>query len=396
MQPRVLVRSGDTKRKRVALAFPSGVPHTERITAGVIDYARGRSWELVLGPEAAKMPIGRFAGRSVGGVLAFIDSAAEARAAGRLGVPVVNLSSALPALPPYTVTVENRSVGGLAAEHLIQRGFERFGFCGVSRVGYAHDRGAGFSASVCAAGYSCSVLPVGRRGVGDGGVPDRRQIERWLARLARPVGVMAAHDYQARTILAACNDLGLRVPNDVAVVGVDNDVTLCDLTSPSLSSVALPGFEIGRRAAELLDALMRGETPPRQPVFVRAREIVVRGSTDVFAFGDPALGRAVKIISERFAEPLAVGALAREVGVTRRLLERRFRDALGSSPNEFIRRERVNRAKRLLTTQHAPRLKEVAADEGFPDVRSMNLAFHQLEGMGAGDYRSSRGMGRER
>jgi LacI family transcriptional regulator len=389
--------------RRVALAFPPGVPHTERITAGVLDYARGRSWELVLGPETAAMLLARLAdrgstrtrfrddARALDGVLAFIASSDEARAVARLTLPVVNLSSALPTAPPYTVTVENRSVGQVAAQHLMQRGLARFGYCGVSDVVYGRDRGAGFVEAVRAAGHECALCPVPLRPGAKGGLSDRQRIERWLRRLDLPVGILAAHDYQARIVLQACADMGLSVPRDVAIVGVDNDVTLCELTSPTLSSVVLPGFDIGQRAAELLDRLMRGEAASQQPLRVAAREIVVRGSTDGFSFEDPAMSKVVKLINDRLVEPLTVGALAQEVAVTRRMLERRFRAALGASPNEYIRRARVERAKRLLSTTHALRLKEIAGDCGFPDVRSMNLAFRQLAGMSAADYRARRG-----
>jgi len=375
--------------KQVALAFPIGVPYTERITRGVVEYAREHGpWHFAFSPEAVTVPVESLAGH-VDGILAFASSRAEARRVARLGLPAVNLSGALPAAGLPVVTVENRAVGRMAAEHLMERGFRRFAYYGVGDVSYGRERGAGFVEAVRAAGHACEVC-FARSGL-DRGRPslvDRGQLRAWLRRLRPPVGLMAVHDYRARVVLEACATLGLRVPDEVAVIGVDDDVTLCELATPSLSSVALPGLEIGRRAAELLDRLMRGERPPAQSILVPPRDLVARRSTDVLAFEDPAVAELVRLIHERLGEPLNVAQVAGEAGVSRRLVERRFRAALGITPHDYISRARVDRAKRLLVAAPQPSLKDVAARCGFTDARRMTQAFRRVEGMTPAEFRS--------
>lgn len=385
----ILAETVAARPKQIALAFPLGVPYMERITRGVMEHARRRGgWQLVFNPEVVETPLEALRGSGVDGVMAFVSAKREARRLLALGVPAVNLASALadPLVP--NVTVENRAVGRLAAAHLLERGFRHFAYYGVSDVSYGRERGAGFVAAVREAGFACAVC-YAKSGL-DRGRPslvDRRQLRAWLRKLPRPVGLLAVHDYRARVVLEVCQALGLRVPDDVAIVGVDDDVVLCELSTPSLSSVALPGFEIGQRAAEVLDGLMRGGPPPAGPVYVAPTQVVARRSTDVLAFEDGTVAEAVRLIHERIAEALNVAQLADEVSVSRRLLERRFKAALGVTPHDYLSRARVERAKRLLRASPAPTLKEVAAQCGFTDARRMNIVFRRFEGTSPQDYR---------
>jgi len=198
-----------------------------------------------------------------------VTTKAEVRAAGALTVPVVNISGALrdPGLP--RVMVDHLELGRMAAEHLLERGFRRFGYYGLHKVWYSELRGRGFTERVILAGAECreleTISSIGRRRPWHGWLDE---LTGWLKELAPPVGLFAVHDYRARMVVDACYRAGLRVPDDVAVIGVNNDEITCEFCEPPLSSVSRNGRQVGCQAAALLDRLMSGRRPPRQEMLV--------------------------------------------------------------------------------------------------------------------------------
>jgi LacI family transcriptional regulator len=387
--------------KRIALAIPLGVPYMERIARGVMEYGGPRGWQLMFSPEAVTLSVDTLRSEGLDGVITFATCRQEEGRIAALGIPTVNLSSALtnPRLP--RVTVENHSVGRLAAQHLIERGFRNFAYYGVSDVSYGRERGAGFVEAVRSAGFSvseCYALSGLERN--RPWLVDLQQLHRWLKQLTLPVGLLAVHDYRARVVLEACSVLGLRVPEDIAVVGTDDDAVACELCSPTLTSVALPGQEIGKRAAELLDRHMANRSHPmahpmEMSVLVPATKVVARQSTDILAVEDATVAGAVRLVNERITEPLNVAQVANEVCVSRRLLERRFRSALGVTPHEYIARVRVDRAKHLLGVLPALTFKEIAGACGFTDARRLNQTFLTVAGISPQEYRTVQQRGRE-
>ncbi len=350
---------------------------------GIVDYARAHGpWRFDFNPETNSVPVRSLRGFRGDGIIGMIATAQDERRAARLGIPTVNVSSAplSPRLP--AVTVDNRAVGALAAEHLLDRGFRRFGYYGLADVGYGRDRGAAFAAAVRAAGFPCELFH--DRAQAAPGEPwrwDRRGLLRWLSALERPAGVLAVHDYRGRMLIDACAHLGLRVPHDVAVIGVDDDVVACEFSDPALTSIALPGREIGYRAAVLLDRLMSGRSAPAAPLRIRPEALSARGSTDVIAVADAATAEAVRFIAAEIETPLDVARVAEHVGLSRRSLELRFARWLRTTPHEHLTRARVERARRLLLDPRRLKLKEVARLCGFRDPRRFGAAFERLEGV---------------
>jgi LacI family transcriptional regulator len=207
--------------------------------------------------------------------------------------------------------------------------------------------------------------------------------------LRPPVGLLAVHDYRARLVLEACAALGLRVPDDVAVIGVDDDVVACELAEPPLSSVALPGADIGMEAARLLDHLMRGGRPPAAPVLLPPTGVVARRSTDVVAFEDQVTRDFVALVRTRLREVANVALATQALGVSRRELERRVLATLGVTPLEHLLRARVAGAKELLVGPEGLSLGEVARRCGFSGARHMNAVFRRLEGLAPAVWRAS-------
>lgn len=211
------------------------------------------------------------------------------------------------------------------------------------------------------------------------------ELKAWLAALPKPVGIMACHDVRARHVLEACRSLGLRVPHDVAVVGVDDDEFVCELCDPPLSSVSLAARSVGHEAAQLLDRLMRptrfaaGTTmasPMPRRTLVPPVGVVARQSTDTLAVADPVIAAAIRTIRERAAKGLEISELVTASKLSRWQLEDRFRRVVGRSIHDDMLHVRLNEARRLVTTTSLP-LKQIAPRSGFRSVAYMTTLFRR-------------------
>jgi LacI family transcriptional regulator len=293
--------------------------------------------------------------------------------------PVVNVSRALADLPFPRVGVQEGQVGRLVAEHLLQRGFRHLAFVGSSEFSYSLQREAGFREVLLAAGHALaryetpadSLLVTRRRPWS----ADPR-LRRWLLDLPKPVAIFGCNDQCGVQLAEACREADLRVPEDVALVGVDNDDLLCELARPALSSVGIPAEQIGYEAAALLDRLLQGAAPPAEPVLLPPLGLIVRQSSDVVAIEDRDVAAALCFIRDHAHVPLAVPDVLRAVPVSRRALERRARQAIGRTLGDEIRRVHLERAKNLLSGTDMP-MNDVAQHSGFSSAKHFCTVFHQ-------------------
>jgi LacI family transcriptional regulator len=218
------------------------------------------------------------------------------------------------------------------------------------------------------------------------------ELARWLLSLPRPVGVMASYDIRARHVLDACRRVGLAVPDQVAVIGVDNDEFLCNLSDPPITSVAPDTRRTGYEAAALLDRLMSAREKQRgQAVFVQPLGVVTRRSTDAFALGDPDVSAAVRFIREHAYHGITVKDVLAEVPVSRRVLEGRFRKLLGRTPHDEIARIRLERVRQLLRETRLS-MDEIARRSGFRNGEYLATAFRREIGTSPNEYRNSAGV----
>jgi LacI family transcriptional regulator len=197
---------------------------------------------------------------------------------------------------------------------------------------------------------------------------------------------MACNDFRGTQALDACRRAGIAVPEEVAVVGVDNEELVCTLANPPLSSVVPNARSIGYEAAALLDRLMRGEPEPTTPLFIPPVEVITRLSTDVNAIADPEVATAMRFIREHACEGIAVADVLSQVPVSRSVLQRRFRGLLGRSIHGEIAGVRLQRAKQLLIETDLP-LAAIAQRTGFSHVEYLCAAFRQATGLPPGTYR---------
>jgi LacI family transcriptional regulator len=379
------------KTRQVALAFPLTVGIYEDSLQGIMEYVRKHGpWSFLCGSETLTISLLALRNWKGDGVIAAVTSRREANAALKLGLPVVNLAGTLADVRLPRVMNDHRAIGRQAAEHLLGCGFRHFAYYGLKNAWFSEERAAGFAERVEEEGHPCAMLKTSAIADQRGGWCGRqRELKRWMKSQPRPLAVMAVNDALARMVVDVCRGLGMRVPYDVAVVGVGNQPVLCEASEPTISSVARNGKEIGYRAAQYLDRQMSGRQPAKQDVFVAPAGVVTRQSTDVVAVDDPDLSLAVQRIHECLNRPFRVESLVRELNVSRRWLEYRFRQSLGLSPYEYICQARVKQVRDLLLEPRKIPDEELAERCGFSSVRHLQRAFQRVEGVTPTQYRKS-------
>jgi LacI family transcriptional regulator len=199
--------------------------------------------------------------------------------------------------------------------------------------------------------------------------------------------MLAANDQRARMVVDACRQNDFRVPDDVAVLGVDNDQVACEFSDPPLSSIACDWYSVGFESARMLDQLMSRQEPPQREMLIDPTGVVRRRSTDVQIIDHPAVARAAAFVRDHVRENFGVDAMLRDTDITRRNLELSFKRALGCTPHQYICQARVERAKELLLRPQRMKLSDIAEECGFHDLRRLRLVFQRMEGQSPAAFR---------
>ena len=302
----------------------------------------------------------------------------------KLGCPVVLVPSDEPVAGVYHVDNDDVAIGRLAAEHLISRGYPNFAFVGRSDAHYAKQRLEGFRAVVGEVPVYWEEFRDWRQYDEYWRDPDEDMVG-WLTQQATPLGIFTAHDPTGRHVLEAAAQAGLEVPFAVGVISANDDETVCEMARPALSSIRLPWRRLAAEVVQTLEAIWAG-TPPGGPVLVPPLEIVVRGSSSYEAVGDPLVRRAMRFLIDQVSTVISVEEWAASIGVSRRVLERRFQLALGRSPLAMIQHERVERAKGLLATTDLP-VSQIAERCGYQSNERLTVNFRAAVGVPPAAYR---------
>ena len=311
------------------------------------------------------------------GVIAHIIDPETADGLRAWGGPVVNTTSTLEHLDFPLVEVDHMETGRMAAHHFLERGYTSFAFFGSSKTGFSREREQGFRSVIEEQGSTVRICHADHsliRFKKESWIRNEEEVERWLLELPRPSAVFVSHDLSARMVANACSQLNLRVPEDLAILSVDNDEFECLFASPTLSSIEVPGTLIGREAARTLRRLMRGESPLYPHNYLHPVQIIERQSTDTIASYEPSVRAAVAFIRSRHGEQISVDDIADAAGCSRRTLERRFKSELNRTIHEELSRQRLAHARRLITETDAD-LDSIAARTGFNDSRRMAVVF---------------------
>jgi LacI family transcriptional regulator len=307
----------------------------------------------------------------------------------QLGLPTVNVSAAvnndsLPAVRP-----DHRAIGGLVAEHFLSRGLRHFACLGTAHY-YSELRLAGFRARLQQEQLDCETLIYERDAstwVRELSHADlREQRIAWLRNLPEPVGLLCVGDQISATVVELCATASIRVPDQLALVSVDNTPFICEATHPAISSVDLNGRQVGFEATKLLCRLIAGEPAPTAPILIPPKTLVVRTSSDTYALGDKRLVKAVRYLHEHCGETLYVDAVVRRSGTSLRMLQRLFMQQFGHSLMHELLRIRTERARRLIIETDML-LSAVAQQAGFLNQQYFTNVFTRLIGEPPGRYR---------
>ncbi len=384
-----------SKRCEVALLVESSRGYGRGLLQGIAQYTQAhghwatRHHERALGDSAPGW-LKKWRGD---GIIARIDSEGLLKQIEKLDVPTVDLRLLYDVENIPRVGVDNIAVTRMAADHLLERKFEYYALCGFAGVDYSEQRRKYFIEYLDGLGYEVDVWMGSQSGgrhttaqIEARGLVQDTAMEKWLESLPKPVGLMATNDVRAQQVLTACNQCGISVPDEIAVVGVDNDPVICELCHPPLSSIQLQNEKMGYEAAAMLDMIMQGQSHKEHDQRWPPSRIFTRQSTDVVAIPDAATAAAMHFIREHACNGIAVDTVFRHVAVSRSTLERRFAKYLDSTPRAEIVRVQIQRVKQLLTGTDYPLIR-IAQLAGFNHVEYMCSLFKNREGQTAGRYR---------
>tara|TARA_R110002096_G_scaffold212352_10_gene399857 strand:- start:4619 stop:5773 length:1155 start_codon:yes stop_codon:yes gene_type:complete len=373
--------------QEIALAIRVGVPHLERVAQGIREYAHHHTdWRFLISPETHDLPPASLEGWKGQGVIALCNTSADEEVLERLNCPVVNISGALESTRFPRVRNDYQEIGRKSASFLRTRGFRRFGFYGVADVWYSQQIESGFQQRIRELGFEPAILrsPSSLSGIHRWN-HGQDELERWLRSLVPPFAVLAAHDPRATMVIRACERIGLRVPQDVAVMGVNDDTVTCETSRPTLTSLERNGKVVGWNIAETLHRLIDKKDVASERV-VEPGEIHERDSTQTLAVDHPDLLLVVESIQTHYHQSLTVEHLAGLAGKSRRWLEAVFREELSVSPAAFLERVRVREAQKRLEDSPSIALGVLAAECGFSGTRQLNMAFQRIHHCRARDF----------
>lgn len=376
-------------RRSVALLIESSNAYARGVLSGIADYIRHHEPWSVFFPEQERgaTPPAWLSNWKGDGIIARIENDRIATVMRKVKCPVVDVSAArhLPNIP--WVETDDLAICDLIVEHLIERGFRQLAFCGDPGFNWSNWREQHFARLAQEAGCGVHVhRSIPRSDPKYSWKREKRGIVTWLKHLPRPVGIMACYDIKAQQLLDVCRELNIAVPEEVAVIGVDNDELLCELADPPLSSVISNTHRTGYEAAALLDRMMSGVKVEPEALLIKPFGIKTRQSTDTLAIDDADVAAAVRFIRENAWKGINVSDVLREVPVTRRSLESRFRKILGRTPHEEITRLKIDRVRQLLVETDLP-LSAIARRTGFQHDEYLSVAFKKSVGVSPSQFR---------
>lgn len=376
------------ERPRVALDVETSLVYGRRILEGVSRYLRAsRPWSIYVEQHELGSDLPGLLRRWTGnGIITRQANEESVKLLRRRRLAAVDLTDIHEPLGLLRIASADGAIGRLAAEHLLERGFESFACCGFTDEYWSERRRTAFVTEVGHAGYECSVYESPRAGL-KVWKQDQTKLVEWLRALPKPVGVFATNDMRGQHVLDACARENIAVPEQAAVLGVDNDELLCGLCNPPLTSVIPDPERVGYEAASWLDRIMQGETPQAMEIEVPPQGIAVRQSSDVFAVSDPVVAKAMRFIRERACEGVTVKEVLDYLCVSRSWLERNFRKQFKKSPQAVIRSVQIKRCKELLRSTPLP-LEKIARLAGFEHPEYMSVVFKRETGDTPGQYRS--------
>ena len=389
--PVFIIVSIMTRIPHVAILVETSREYGRGLLRGISQYLKDhRPWSVYFVPQGLGDQPPRWLSSWKGdGILARISDSKMAKAIVDTGLPVVDLRNTMTDVCVPRLGPDNLAVSKMAFDHLLDRGFQNFGFWAFSqgKIWFFDARRNHFKKLVKDAGYEYHEFRTRdkshRKTTWE---QEQEQIAKWLQNIPKPIGIMTYNDDIGLQMLDACLRTGVKVPDDVAVVSVDNDEYLCSLSNPSLTSIDINLELIGYEAAALLDRIMAGEKAAKEYTEFQPRSVIVRESTDVLAIDNAEVASALRFIRTHACDPISVEQVVQNIAVSRSTIDRLFQKVLGRSPKEEIVRVQVNRAKELLAYSNLS-LSDIAQKSGFSTFSHFSLTFRKHVGQIPREYR---------
>jgi LacI family transcriptional regulator len=392
------------RRRRVLIEIETALAPGRDMVRGIAKFVREISrWDIHHDPGAWSLHGGTQGPSSMeqqpvaedtdGIITRIYDEASEkaAHEAIARGISVVDVLGEVAACDVPLVHTDDEAVAKMALDYFHGQGFRRFAFCGLADTRWSLRRGEAFSAGAAKREGSVESLVLTKTA----NVvlrSDAERVKAWLEGLPKPVAIFVSCDHIAPLVLEGCSRLGITVPEQVAVLGVNNDTVACNVCNPTLSSIDAGHYEIGYRAARLLEELMDGGEPPEKPIFVEPRRLIVRESSGQEVIIDPQIARAARFINKNAVSPIGVDDVAASVSLSRRELQRRFRDVTGRTVHSAILAARLGISEKLLETSDYT-IDAVAEKAGFGSRQHFAKTFRQHAGVSPAAFRKKKKLG---
>jgi LacI family transcriptional regulator len=370
---------------RVLLLFPTSIMICRRMLGGILRYVHQYGpWELhIIEDREGEQKLRNVHSWGVTGIIGYVHNKSHLKAVLTAQVPCVivdplkeYLSSDNPLSRLSRLSCDSFEIGRVAADYFLERRYSNFAFIGeINNIHWSRDRSAAFAARVAEYGYDCHIYPLlTSKERNDFGIEQKRMLA-WLKALPKPVAVMAAWDIRGRQILELCMKAGISVPQEIAVLSVDNDEILCETTNPPMSSIQMGVEDTCFQAAQVLDTLMHNKNNARQRIIsYGAADIVTRRSTEAIRIDDPLVVKAMEFIWLNVGAPIKVADIARHLNVSRRLLEMHFRKSLNQTVHDELLRVRLERVRMMLRDTHMT-ISEIAYACGFAGASHLGRRF---------------------
>jgi LacI family transcriptional regulator len=377
------------KTPKVLLLLETNRATGREILYGIVRYSRLHGpWIFYNYPGEAGHFIPQIKNLKLNGIIANVEDASLAEHIKTWNVPAITKVMQIPGFPHFRA--DDNSIAKTAADYFLNLGIKQFGFLGIRGQAWSENRLSHYRQYLSEKGFELHYHEMARLDFKHSWEKNRIGISKWLQSLPPKTGILSVNDQAGRYAIEACKEADIKVPDTLAILGVDNDVLFCELCDPPLSSVSLSLERAGFEAAELLAQLMAGQPMTEQEILVNALQVATRRSTDILMIDDPDLAKAIRFIRDNAPRPVFVDDVVEASSLSRRVLEKRFRAKLNRSVLEEIRRVRVEKIVHFLIETSYP-ISKIAYEMGFPGVDHFARYFKLETGMSPLAYRQKHG-----
>ncbi len=379
--------------KRVALLLESDMAFDRAIARGVGQYIHSHTGWIILMDPMTEASIEGLRHWAPDGIITSTRLPAIREIATITDIPIVGFGSYSESQDgdlKFPIVSSNQvEIGRMAARYFINKGLRHFAFCGgTERAPWCHERRTGFMTELANHGFPCADYQPDPGSVAS--MPSAIvSLGNWLEELPKPAGVFVFFDGWARWVLDACVLHDLQVPQEISVLGVDNDRWLCDLSQPSLSSIDANVETAGYTAADILNQLMAGQPAPARVTFIDPAKVEERDSSSYLAFEDTQVAFAIRYIREHACDPISPADVLKVTGMSNSTAYRKFMKSLGRSIHDEIQRVQMERVRHLLTSTNLS-VTDAARQAGFQNMRYLTKLFRDATGLTPTEYRRSK------